>query len=475
MPSLDLRKVPLALVTVLVAVLLLAGFIVWGRGMSVQAQHSGSVAAPAEVDRGLQADDSTDVHAFDEFSSSVRTLVYDKNFDRLDQLADSIRSSKAKFSGGMWKLHAFYEGAAQPEGHATEEDWKALETLLNDWIEAKPQSITAQLVLANFYINYAWDARGSGYSDSVSDSGWKLFASRTARAQEILEKAQALPAKCPEWFRLMQAVAQAQGWSKEQAKALLEKAIAFEPDYYYYYQMYATFVSPQWNGEPEESELFAQESADRVGGSRGEILYFRIASFLISNSNGQISRNLSLARIEKGYAESEKLDGFSLSNLNGFAFDAARFGDAIMANDLIPRIGDSWSEDTWGSLESFESARRWAAGAGPAMAQTKEIAIQADANMKTAEGMRLAAEFKKKYPAIVEGCFPSSDLALSPPDIFMEIGSDGVIGKVRVRGMNVAIPCLPNLPKKTVSAPSKVSFWIKLTRDSVPTSAKSQE
>jgi hypothetical protein len=441
--------------------------------MSVQAQRRGlSSAASAEVEMGLQADDSTDARAVHEFSSSVRALVYEKNFNRLERLADSIRSSKAKFSGGMWKLHAFYDGAGMPQGHATEEDWKALEKILNNWTTAKPQSITAQLVLANFYINYAWDARGEGYSDSVSDSGWKLFARRTAKVQTILEKARKLPVKCPEWFRLMQEVAQLQGWDKIRAKSLLESALAFEPDYYYYYRMYALFVMPQWNGEPEESERFAKESADRVGGPQGDILYFRIVCFLISRSGNVISQSISAERIAKGYAESEKLDGFSLTNLNMFAFAAARMGDAIQANDQIKRIGDSWSEDTWGSRESFESARRWASAAGPSMAQGNEIASLADANMKTPEGMRLEAEFKERYPAIAQDCFASSDPALAPPDIFMEIGKDGVIGKVRARGMNVAIPCLPNLSKKVVSAPSKVPFWIRLTRDPVPLTAQ---
>jgi hypothetical protein len=68
---------------------------------------------------------------------------------------------------------------------------------------ARPQSVTARVALARAYLNYAYDARGEGNAGTVSDSGWKLFAERTAEGKRILDEASALPTKCPEWYIAM--------------------------------------------------------------------------------------------------------------------------------------------------------------------------------------------------------------------------------------------------------------------------------
>jgi len=133
--------------------------------------------------------------------------------------------------------------------------------LLKSWVSEKPRSISARVALAEAYLAWASDARGSGYVDTVSESGWKLFEERSAEARRILDKAANLPTKCPEWYVAMQNVALSQNWSLADARALLNQASAFEPDYYYYYRMYANFVLPKWNGEPGDAVLLSPACA----------------------------------------------------------------------------------------------------------------------------------------------------------------------------------------------------------------------
>ena len=97
-------------------------------------------------------------------------------------------------------MSVFYWAIAEPEGHATEEDWKEHLKILNRWMAAKPQSVTARVALANAYTSYAWNARGSDSSDTVTESGWKLFGQRIGKAKQVLEQASRLKAKCPEWY-----------------------------------------------------------------------------------------------------------------------------------------------------------------------------------------------------------------------------------------------------------------------------------
>ena len=145
--------------------------------------------------------------------------------------------------------------------------------MLQRWASARPESITARVALAKSYVNYGEDARGSGFADTVSESGWKLLAERTTKAKLILDEASKLSTKDPEWYVVMQELVLHQDWETPARRALLEQAVKFEPEYYYYYRLFANSIQPKWGGEEGEVETFLQESSDRIGGDAGDILY----------------------------------------------------------------------------------------------------------------------------------------------------------------------------------------------------------
>ena len=93
-------------------------------------------------------DESDDIQAVLSYKAAIRQLFVAKEFAELDCIANTARTTKAHFSGGRWKLNVFYWAIAEPEGHATEEDWNAHLKILNRWVAAKPQSITARIALA---------------------------------------------------------------------------------------------------------------------------------------------------------------------------------------------------------------------------------------------------------------------------------------------------------------------------------------
>ena len=223
-------------------------------------------------------DPGSDVHALDNYSDAITQLLKQDKFADLDCLADAARAGKTKFPGGTWNLHNLYLSLGKPRpAHATNEDWQHHLDLIERWQGKNPQSIAAPIALADAYVGYGWYARGNDSSDTVSDSGWKLFGERLAKAKSILEDASALATKDPEWYCVMLEVAQGQSWGRPRETELFEHAVAFEPDYQYYYRLHATILLPKWSGEDGDAARFAQESADRVGGESGDVLYFRIA------------------------------------------------------------------------------------------------------------------------------------------------------------------------------------------------------
>ena len=149
---------------------------------------------------GLNGNASTNIHAVSDYKKTISGLLKAGEFKQLDCLADSARSHQEKFPGGLWKIHAIYGGLEKPLLHATQQDWNTHMELVQRWASPRPKSITARVALAESYVNYGWDARGHGYADTVSKSGWSLFEKRTAKAGQILKQASTLSTKCPEWY-----------------------------------------------------------------------------------------------------------------------------------------------------------------------------------------------------------------------------------------------------------------------------------
>jgi len=427
---------------------------------------------------GLNGDAGTDIHAVSDYSKVMYRLLQAGRFEQLDCLADSVRLGKEKFPGGLWKIHAVYTDLVLPPLHPTSEDWKTHLELVERWVAVRPDSITARVALAETYVNYAADARGPGFSATVSDSGWKLLAERTAKAKQILDEAEKLPAKDPEWYVAMQNVALS-NWEREAKQALFEKAVKFEPDYYYYYRLYANSILPKWGGEEGETANFLKKSADDMGGESGDILYFRVAGTLVCGCETDQNLQLSWPRILKGFDAVEKRDGSSLENLNLLAHMAMSFHDPAVANKAFAQIGEQWSTGVWGNSSEFESARNWAKQMAPITARKRAAEEPAEANLRTPEGKQYNAAFAEQIQTWMQPCLKElagSDLGNF--ELLIKVGRPGTIEDITGGGNSPLMSCLGHkindfrVAKQAVfPPPPQPDYWVRYDFDSDTTSA----
>lgn len=392
---------------------------------------------------GLGGDASTDIHALSDYKKTISYLLRVGKFEQLDCLADSARSHKEMFSGGSWKLHTIYVALEDPPVHPTPKDWKTYLGLLKQWVSAKPHSITADVVLAEADVNYAWDARGHGYANTVSENGWKLFEQRLAEGRKILEKASSLPDKCPEWYVAMQDVALAQGWTPGAKQDLLEQAVKFEPDYFYYYRNYAVSILPQWDGEQGELETFLQKTSDQIGGDAGDIVYFQVASLVVCCIDQPMK--FSWPRIQRGFDALERQYGPAPENWNKLARMAARYNDPVVANKMLAKIGDQWSEEIWRTPSYFESVKEWAKQVTPMMNLMNlksPFEESAEANLRTPEGQRYKTAFNDAIRAVLPACKQESSIVPGTFKLLFRIGKDGMVDQVITVGDSQLGPCL---------------------------------
>lgn len=416
-------------------------------------------------------DTSTDIHAIDSYENAIRQLLDSEDFDRLECIANAARSGKTKFSGGLWELHNFYLSIQKPQGHATDEDWQNYLAKLDKWASVKPDSVTARIALANAYEAYGWVARGDGYSDSVTESGWRLFGERVAKAQSILQEADKLQAKCPEWFVVMLQISRDQSWDSDAAADLFKRAVVFEPDYYYYYRLRAAYLSPKWSGEEGDTAKFAADSANSIGGKDGDILYFQMAETLVCCEKDAFLQ-MSWPRLQNGYLQLVAKFGKDLHASNFLARMAVRENDGIVADGAFKEIGENWDEDTWGTKDFFNDNRSWAADAAEGARNNAALKREAEDNIRTPGGLQYKEKFDQNLAAFMQNCVQKESTDTKKFEFFVRVGKNGNIENVLMPDPTPVAKCLFNEFLRSAKAketpfplPPTPSYWVELELD----------
>ena len=187
---------------------------------------AGCVAQTSGQDRNTSARaggcDASGPDEQEPFKASVRAMLEREQFGALDGLADELNRTKARFAGGDWKSYRFQQALSAPAGGCDDTDahWKELLAVLTRWHEQRPASMPATIAIAEASIGYGWEARGTGFADTVTPEGWRLLEQRMAPAEGVLRKAAGAGTKTPEWYRAMIHLGRVHSWDRRQPGSL---------------------------------------------------------------------------------------------------------------------------------------------------------------------------------------------------------------------------------------------------------------
>jgi len=401
------------------------------------------------------------------YGTRVRTQLEQENFMVLDDVAAAERAGKTRFPGSGWKLHTFYSAVESPKGKppATEAEWADTLDRLKRWAAQRPESVTAQVALGYAYLNYAWQARGDGEAASVTSEGGRLMHERLKLAETELLGAEA---KCPEWYYVMLQIGRLKGWEVEDLTATLQRAIAYEPEFYYSYQEMARSLMPKWRGKDGDVEKFAEESANKLGGIAGDILYFQIVQSIMGDRElGNIVQHLSWSRAMVGYQALVAQYGLTPIGQNQLAQMAARFGDYMVTDETMAQIRDRWDPGTWGTKEYFEKVKTWARDSAVPFRRIIEAYKAVNANVATPEGQRydglIAQEFAKRYLRAVQDCNAGGS-GPSPTLLILQMSKSGAVQQMMVVPETASDACLrPKMAKAAFTPPPKPEYWVRVS------------
>jgi hypothetical protein len=339
--------------------------------------------AAAELTTSPAAVDNPDLSDTDlrDFRVSLLGLFNSGRYTDLDTLAQQMQQQRSRFAGGAWRLHVFFGTLSSPGSPtATDAAWTAHIAKLERWARSSPASPTPRIALAQTYLRFAWKARGHGYSNTVTPEGWALFQDRVHSARSTLEQSAVLAENSPHWYLQMQGVALDQQWDRAAFDALAERALAHEPGYYYFAVAESNYLLPKWYGKVGDTERYAAQVADRIGGDEGDAVYFQIAA-AINCCNRTQAPALSWPRVQRGFAAVESLYGSTNHERNVMAYLALRSGDAATAQQLFARIGNDWSESVWKTKAAFDAGRTGQNAGDTGQAREDLATIQSDAGV----------------------------------------------------------------------------------------------
>jgi len=164
----------------------------------------------------------------------------------------------AKLKGlreGAWDERDFWLDTVAPA---------ALEPVMDAWIAGGNELPLGHLIKGRAHIAWAWEARGSGTADSVSDDGANLFEEHLMRAEKELRLAAELdPADPTPWAHLI-TVARGLGQGLELARERFDQAARRDPEHWTAHFQMLIMLCAKWGGSHDSMFAFASEVSKRL-------------------------------------------------------------------------------------------------------------------------------------------------------------------------------------------------------------------
>ncbi|MDB5357808.1 MAG: hypothetical protein JWN24_4261 [Phycisphaerales bacterium] len=230
--------------------------------------------------------------------------------------------------------------------------------------QAMPDRPEPFLFKGIFYIAYAWDARGSGFANTVTEDGWKLFGERLDTAGQALTKAWELDPKDPRAATKMITVELGQGKGREVMERWFKRAMEADPDNREACKAKLYYLQPKWHGSPQAMLQFGHDCLDSKN-------WYGTIPFTLIDAHDELmayvqdpDAYLRLPVVWQDYQSVYEpyLRARPENNLAGSAYAllACKSGNWEIAKREFDTLGDKMEPRIFGGVEVMESYRKTA-------------------------------------------------------------------------------------------------------------------
>lgn len=296
----------------------------------------------------------------------VNTLIVQERFELLNQIGDQWAQRTDMFQRGHGDTpYSWLCGCVQDDarpGSKLSEKIEFFESYLKD----HPDNSLMRIALFHAYNRLAFQLRGEGFANTVTEEGWKGFSDNMQKAWATL-----LPVLQQEKFPpevLVCGVLLARNTQQDKAfvDQIIGRALQECPRYSRIFCEESFARLPRWGGNIDDAEKLAANVANTIGGEDGDMAYAKVFNHLLNAVRWEDLFNqygFDSDRIMKGYLRWNEVSRDSEVANAALAF-ASRTKDGDAALEIFKRFeerGDIPSYKYWGQqYVSFYKFPEWA-------------------------------------------------------------------------------------------------------------------
>jgi hypothetical protein len=212
----------------------------------------------------------------------VNQLMNEYAFQELDEMAVNLREAKATNDSG-YPLLAYFHSAVHGDFYAQEklkpEALQALETtddppvFIGTWLAGNRCSPTARMWLADAYYKAAWQVRGGGTANTVSQEQSLRYTALLKKSAKVLMDCKAYGAGDPQWYAELLETLRLLPVDRENLAQVFVEGFGKFPNYPPIQTAMAWSMAPKWGGSAEQLEAFVREVASKFPTSEADAAY----------------------------------------------------------------------------------------------------------------------------------------------------------------------------------------------------------
>ncbi|MDB5291445.1 MAG: hypothetical protein JWL69_2686 [Phycisphaerales bacterium] len=214
---------------------------------------------------------------------------------------------------------------------------------------------------AQFYVTFAWQARGAGWAANITPEGHKLMMERLALASEAAQKAYEIDPNDPHAATVMLTVELGQGKGRPVMEKWFERAMAADPDNLDACERKITYLLPRWYGSAEELLQFGQDCYEEGNWRGGLPLLLARVHETISDDAADKRKYLSqplvwedFVRVYEPYLSARPND---LKARSRYCSIASTIGKWAVAHKQFELLGDNVVLEPFGSSTNLNTYR----------------------------------------------------------------------------------------------------------------------
>ncbi len=278
------------------------------------------------------------------------SLNYQGGADHFAELISGLNAPTCVFDDGRPKITVL-ASVFDRSFDSSPDGWAKTYGYIKELKKRYPRQPFVALAEAEYWMDYAWDARGGGFADSVTPEGAKLFEERLQKAEKVLADSRPYAASYPTWYEQMNQVQFLLSRPAHDQATTLQEGLNRYKGYYPLYFNMVNFTSPKWGGSWQAVDNFVKWSVEATKKDEAETLYARLYWFAYQNllPGEELFKDTqaSWPRMKKGFDDLMARHPKSHWNLNNYAHFACMAGDKAAYRTLRKRIGKNVVGYAW--------------------------------------------------------------------------------------------------------------------------------